>query len=154
MVVEKAAKPAVGLRKITKERVMKHLTIRAGALAVAALGMASLGWSQDYGTGQPIQTPPPQPGTPEKAPAPGPAKAEVDAYNKLIATMKAADSRQKISAGEEFIGTYPNSMFNGAVYSALTTAYLSVNHVEKMVAAGEKALASDPNNVDVLPIMA
>ncbi len=133
---------------------MKHFTVSAGALAVAALGMFSLGWSQDYGIGQEPPQTPPQPGTPASAPAPQPSKAEVDAYNKLIATMKTADARTKIDAGEAFINTYPNSMYVGTIYGQLTTAYLSVNDVDKMIAAGEKALASDPNNVDVLPIMA
>jgi len=135
---------------------MKHLTIRAGALAVAGLGLLSLGWSQDYGVGQqPAPQTPAQPGTPaEAAPQPKVSKAEVDAYNKLVASLKTADPRQKIAQGEAFIGTYPNSMYAGAVYSQLTSAYLSVSDTDKMVAAGDKALASDPNNVDVLPLMA
>jgi tetratricopeptide (TPR) repeat protein len=135
---------------------MKHLTIRAGALAIAGLGLVSLGWSQDYGVGQqPAQQTPPQPGTPAEAAAqPKVSKAEVDAYNKLIASMKAGDPRQKITQGEAFVSTYPNSMYAGVIYSQLTSAYLSVNDTDKMMAAGEKALASDPNNVDVLPLMA
>src|SRR5262249_22551005 len=56
--------------------------------------------------------------------------------------------------GEAFVAAYPSSMYAGAVYGQMAMAYMSLNDVDKLVAAGEKALASDPNNVDVLPMMA
>ena len=136
---------------------MKSGMVKAGASALLGLCVFSLGWSQ--GQGGAGNTAPAQeqvqPGTPAAAPAPTVTKEELDAYNKFVADTKAAsDARQKISLGEGFLAAYPNSMYAGTVYGQLALNYLNVNDVEKMIAAGEKALASDPNNVDVLPLMA
>jgi tetratricopeptide (TPR) repeat protein len=141
---------------------MKSFTVKAGAAALLGLCVFSLGWSQARGGAAggaaPAAQGQAQPGTPAAgAAAPGPtaSKEEVDAYNKWIADVKAAqDARQKINIGEAFLTTYPNSMYAGTVYGQLTVEYLNVNDVDKMLAAGEKALAADPNNVDVLPLLA
>jgi tetratricopeptide (TPR) repeat protein len=143
---------------------MKSFMVKAGASALLGLCLFSLGWSQgrggEAGGAAPAQGQGQvQPGTPAAgtaaAPVPTVTKEEVDAYNKFVADTKAAgDARQRINLGEGFLGAYPNSMYAGAVYGHLTSDYLSVNDVDKMISSGEKALASDPNNVDVLPLMA
>ena len=140
---------------------MKSFIWKAGASALLGLFVFSLGWSQGQGGGT---TAPAQgggqvqPGTPaaeQAPPAPQVSKEELDAYNKYVVDVKAAaDARQRINLGETFLAAYPNSMFAGNVHGQLTMNYLTVNDVEKMIASGEKALASDPNNVDVLPLMA
>jgi tetratricopeptide (TPR) repeat protein len=117
----------------------------------------SLGWSQGQAGGAaPAQGGgQAQPGTPAEAPAPAVSKEELDAYNKYVTDVKAAgDARQRVNLGEAFLAVYPNSMYAGVVHGQLALGYLSVNDIDKMVAAGEKALAADPNNVDVLPLMA
>ena len=124
---------------------MKHFTVRTCALALLGLCWLSPAWSQGRGGGA----------EPAEPAAPQVSKEELDAYNKFVADSKAsADARQKITLAESFIGLYPNSMFAGAVYAQLAPAYLEVNDVDKMIDTGEKALAADPNNVDVLPLMA
>ena len=59
-----------------------------------------------------------------------------------------------MEAGESFLDKYPMSLYVGAVYSALTSAYLNTNQPDKMLVAGQKALEINPDNVDVLPLMA
>lgn len=125
---------------------MKLFTVKVCALALLGLCLSSPAWSQARGGGGRGGAPAAQPGTPA---------TELDAYNKFVNDSKAAaDARQRIAMGEAFIVAYPNSMYAGAVYAQLAPAYLSVSDVPKMIDSGEKALASDPNNVDVLPLMA
>ena len=135
---------------------MKSFTARAGASALLGLCVLTLGWSQARGEGGAAQGEgQAQPGTPAAAPAPTATKEEVDAFNTYLADSKTVvDARTRINMGEAFVAAYPNSMYAGGVYSRLSMDYLSVNDVDKMIAAGDKALASDPNNVDVLPLMA
>ena len=139
---------------------MMHLIVRACALAILGFGLVAAAWSQEGYGGTPPQGQPgaqQAPGQPDASAAPAvPAvtKEELDAYNKFVADARTADARQTVIFGEAFVGLYPNSMFAGAVHSALASAYLGVNQVDKMIDSGEKALAANPNNVDVLPLMA
>jgi tetratricopeptide (TPR) repeat protein len=134
---------------------MTHFMLQAGALVFFGVAALSFGWSQ--GT-PPAQQAPAQTGQAQgEAPAAQPAatKEELDAYNKFVADAKtASDARQMVNLGETFLATYPNSIFAGAVHGQLAIAYLNINQVDKMIDSGEKALAADPNNVDVLPLMA
>ena len=59
-----------------------------------------------------------------------------------------------IELGEAFVAKYPMSYYAGAVYGMLTATYLATDQTDKMIDAGNKALALDPDNVDVLPILA
>lgn len=140
---------------------MKRFIVNAGASALLGLCVFALGWSQGQGGAVTSGSAPAQgeaqvqPGTPADVPAPTVTKEEFDAYNQYVEAVKAAgDSRQRVNLGEAFIAAYPNSMYAGAVHGQLVINYLNVNDVNKMIAAGEKALAADPNNVDVLPLMA
>jgi tetratricopeptide (TPR) repeat protein len=63
------------------------------------------------------------------------------------------DPKKKIEIGKTFLQRYPLSHFKAQVYSALTSAYLQTNQVEKMEEAGEKALALDPKDVQVLAML-
>jgi tetratricopeptide (TPR) repeat protein len=130
---------------------MKSFIIKAGASALLGLCLCSLGWSQvQYDGSNPPAKGQAQPGTP----APKVSKEELAAYNKLVADSKTADARQKVTQGEAFLASYPNSIYAGAVNGQLAFSYMSLNDVDKMISAGEKALADDPNNIDVLPMMA
>ena len=138
---------------------MTHLIVGACAVAILSLGMVPAVWSQGYGGAQQLEPPgaqaPDQPGTPAAPAGPVVTTEELDAYNQFVVDAKAAsDSRQLITLGEAFVGLYPNSMYAGAVHGQLAVAYLAVNQVDKMIDSGEKALAADPNNVDILPLMA
>jgi tetratricopeptide (TPR) repeat protein len=135
---------------------MKHVMARTCVLVFLGVALLVPGWSQEKG-GQGNSAPAQgegqvQPGTPA---VPKVTKEELTAYNKYVAEAKTAkDARQQITLGEAFLAAYPNSLYAGAVYAQLAPAYLQVNNVDKMIDAGNKALAADPNNVDVLPLMA
>jgi tetratricopeptide (TPR) repeat protein len=132
---------------------MKHFTIRTAVLVLLGLCLLLPGWSQGKGEqgeggGDKAQA---QPGTPA---VPQASKKEVTAYNKFVADQKTADARQRINEGTAFLASYPDSIYAGAVYGTLAPAYLQVNDVPKLIDAGTKALVADPNNVDILPLMA
>jgi tetratricopeptide (TPR) repeat protein len=63
------------------------------------------------------------------------------------------DPKKKIVVGEAFLQKYPLSQFKSSIYSALTAAYLQTNQVQQMEEAGEKALALDPMDVQVLAML-
>jgi tetratricopeptide (TPR) repeat protein len=125
---------------------MTRLIFRAGALALLGLCLVSVGWSQGKKDKDKDSE--------QAPPAPKVAKEELNAYNKFVAATKSNDTQMKISLGEEFVAKYPNSIYTGVVQGQLAIAYMSLNQVDKLVEAGEKSLAADPNNIDVLPMMA
>jgi len=129
---------------------MKYLFVKGWMLALLLLCVAYPGWAQ-YEGGESL------PDLPQSNPAPAPkplvSKEEEAAY-KAFYTARSAEPARLIFLGEEFITKYPSSLYLGAVYSALTSSYLQTNQTPKMLEAGDKALAANPNDVDVLPILA
>jgi tetratricopeptide (TPR) repeat protein len=79
-------------------------------------------------------------------------KEEEDAYKAFfgLATHQYAET---ITQGEDFLSKYPASRYRTSVYSRLVNAYLNTNQTDKMLATGEKAIAENPDNVDVLAIL-
>jgi tetratricopeptide (TPR) repeat protein len=135
---------------------MKYLTAKAGALAVAGLFLAAAGWAQ--------QAPALNQPKPGQKGGPTVTKPENDAYKAIYNAQKAlaspgpngapGDPAHLIELSEAFVAKFPMSYYAGPVYGILTGAYLNTNQTDKMVDAGQKALALDPDNIDVLPIMA
>lgn len=135
---------------------MKHLMVKASALILLGFCLVPASFARpraqqdqsskpgDSGAGASGNT---APATPKVS------KAEVKAYNAFYAARNAPDE-QVISLGESFVAKYPNSPYAGAVYGKLTGAYLHQNQVDKMLDAGTKALDLNPDNIDVLPLMA
>ncbi len=80
-------------------------------------------------------------------------KAELAAYNAIVAAQ-GSDPTKLIPMSEDFITKYPQSEYAKPVYGLLTTAYYAAGNIEKMMTTGDKALELDPDNVDVLSIMA
>jgi tetratricopeptide (TPR) repeat protein len=129
---------------------------------VAVLGVAvaiSAGagvCSAQYGkSSAPPALPPTQSAPPPKdsGKAPKVNKAEEAAYKNVLAAQ-GADPAMQIQAGEDFITKFPMSKYTGGVYGMLTTAYYTSGNTDKMFAAGAKALELDPDNVDVLALLA
>jgi tetratricopeptide (TPR) repeat protein len=89
-----------------------------------------------------------------QAPAEAPKvdPAEENAY-KDFAQLKPDDFDQQIKLGEEFVKQYPQSRYREIVYDRLTTAYYSKQQLDKMYDAGEKALALNPNDIQVLVLV-
>jgi tetratricopeptide (TPR) repeat protein len=85
--------------------------------------------------------------------APKVNKAEEAAYKSVLAAQ-GGDPAMQIQAGEDFITKFPMSKYLGGVYGMLTTAYYTTGNTDKMFAGGAKALELNPDNVDVLALLA
>jgi tetratricopeptide (TPR) repeat protein len=130
-------------------------------LLVAAL-VAPACWSQQQQSQQPPKPPatgqqPAQPAAgqiPGAAPAAPPEnKEEEDAY-KLFFELPRGESQRVLDVGDEFLKKFPESRYRESVYARMAGAYLSLDQVDKMYVAGEKALELNPTNVDVLAMVA
>ena len=136
----------------------KLLKFSAALLGLTVASMFGPGIaSAQYG-----QAASPSPSPSQNAPAPkekdsGKAqkinKAEEAAYKNLLATQ-GGDPAMAIQAAEDFITKFPMSRYVGGVYGMLTGAYFNTGNTDKMFASGAKALELDPNNVDVLALLA
>jgi tetratricopeptide (TPR) repeat protein len=80
-------------------------------------------------------------------------KAEEAAYKNVLAAQ-GGDPAMQITVGEDFITKFPMSKYLGGVYGLLTTAYYTTGNTDKMFAAGAKSLELNPDNVDVLALLA
>jgi tetratricopeptide (TPR) repeat protein len=124
--------------------------------AFAISGAVGVSWAQ-YGQAStpPAATPPAQnaPAPKESGKAPKVDKKEEAAYKQVL-TAQGADPAMQIQAGEDFLSKYPISRYAGGVYGMLTSAYFNTGNTDKMFATGAKALEVDPNNVDVLSLLA
>jgi len=142
---------------------MKAKFLRSStALLVFAVAISvGTGVSQaQYGGGgkeipaQPAQPPAATPAAPGgAAKAPPVNKAEEDAYKALYAARTGSPATQ-IQMGEEFVTKFPQSHYLMGVYSQLTTAYYAEGQEDKMFVAGSKAVELNPDNVDVLALLA
>jgi tetratricopeptide (TPR) repeat protein len=144
-------------------RALRILIIALGALAMIApisRGDAQTGSQQSQQPPQ-QQQPPAKPGdqgqpppmtglTPADAPKVDPE--EEKAY-KDFADLKTDDLDKQIETGEDFVKKYPQSKYDLIVYSRLTSAYYNKQQMDKMYAAGDKALALNGDNVDVLVLI-
>src|SRR5690348_10336596 len=102
----------------------------------------TLGQSQTPANGQ----------APAAPAAPKVDPAEESAYQAFNA-VKPDDTDQLIKQGEDFVKTYPQSHYNEAVYARLVNAYYNKQQFDKMYDASDKALAINPNDVDVLSLV-
>jgi tetratricopeptide (TPR) repeat protein len=139
----------------------KFLKSSVALLALVGAVSVRAGVSKaQYGGGQAVPAQPAQPpkGTPE-APAAGTAKpapvnkAEEEAYKALYAARTGSPATQ-IQLAEDFVAKYPQSHYLMGVYSQLTTAYYAEGQEDKMFVAGTKAIELNPDNVDVLALLA
>lgn len=134
---------------------MKQFIARASALAMVVVFFMAVSHAQPAGQQQNQAKPlgqgaaPPAKGTP---PPTGVTKEELAAYKAVYDAR--ADEAKTITTGEAFIAKYPMSVYAGSVYAELTVAYLHTNQTDKMLDAGTKALAINPDSVDVLPVLA
>jgi tetratricopeptide (TPR) repeat protein len=129
---------------------MKYAIVRTSALAVLGVFLAAAGWAQQAPT---LNQPKPGQAPKNGAKAPVVTKDENNAY-KAIYNARTGDPAHVNELGEAFVVKYPMSVYVGPVYAMLTNSYLKTDQTDKMIDAGNKALAIDPDNVDVLPILA
>jgi tetratricopeptide (TPR) repeat protein len=104
----------------------------------------------------PTPAPSPTQNTPapkDSGKAPKINKAEEAAYKNVLAAQ-GGDPAMQIQIGEDFITKFPMSKYVPGVYGMLTTAYYTSGNTDKMFAAGAKSLELNPDNVDVLALLA
>jgi tetratricopeptide (TPR) repeat protein len=138
-----------------------------GSLILVAAGAAATNtWAQTPpptpAPGQ-QQTPPPAQADKPKdqaepltmTPAAPPVNAEEDAAIKAFRDISnnPADVQKKIQAGNDFVQKYPTSRYRAEVYNWLVKGYMTAGDVPKMLAAGEKDLELNPNDVQILAIL-
>jgi tetratricopeptide (TPR) repeat protein len=137
---------------------MKAGLLRWGPLFLASVVVCFTGVSNargQYGAAPPVQAPPPQQ---EQKPAdtkaqPKVNKAEEDAY-KAFYESRGTNPGAVIQSGELFVAKFPTSRYVGYVYGQLSSAYFSSGQEDKMFSSGAKALELNPDNTDVLALMA
>jgi tetratricopeptide (TPR) repeat protein len=133
--------------------------IRSALLSLSILATASLVMAappQGSGQGQAQQQTAKPPATPATgqpaAEAPKASPQEESDYEAFYA-VKAEDAGRQIQLGEEFLKKYPSSRYRSFVYSRLTQQYFNKGQMDQMYAAGEKALALNPDDVDALSLI-
>jgi tetratricopeptide (TPR) repeat protein len=152
-------------------RVTFHIVITAAALAalLAGAGVAAArsrdaqgGQQNPPAAQQPPQQQQPAPGDKSKEPAPismdqqaaAQASPEEEAAFKAFQEAPVADPAKKNQLGEDFIQKYPQSKYRGVVYQGLVSGYFATNQVPKLLDAGDKELALNPNDAPVLAVVA
>jgi tetratricopeptide (TPR) repeat protein len=73
-----------------------------------------------------------------------------DAAYKLFYDLSPLQTEEQIKVGEAFLADYPSSRYREVVYSRLVQAYLAKQDTAKVKDDGARALALNPNDVDVL----
>lgn len=80
-------------------------------------------------------------------------KAEESAYKALLAAQD-GDPPTRIQLGEGFVAKFPTSHYLPAIYGVLTSSYFATGNTDKMFTAGSRAIQLDPENVDVMSLLA
>jgi tetratricopeptide (TPR) repeat protein len=95
------------------------------------------------------------PGLPSGQEQAAPAKpdpAEEAAYKEIYDTGD-SNPDKVIQLGEPFVQKYPSGKYTSEVYGRLVSAYYNKQEIDKMYAAGDKALALNPDNVNALVLV-
>jgi Tfp pilus assembly protein PilF len=86
-------------------------------------------------------------------PNPAPTAEENAAY-KAITDTPETDTAKRLELSQDFVQKFPASRYRSSVYSVMVMGYLQQGDVAKMEEAGDKELAINPNDVQVMAIMA
>lgn len=70
-----------------------------------------------------------------------------------VPTATPADLAKKLQLGEGFIAKYPQSRYLSNVYSNMVYGYFVTSQTQKMTDLGEKEIALNPNDVNVLAMV-
>ena len=134
------------------------IVVLAAGLCFAPASQAQYG---PAGRSAQAQAPPPDTHsqTPAKTPATQAAAAPADpeedkAYKSFTDAAAKTDAfDQQIQAGEQYLQKYPTGHYVEQVYARLVNPYLQKQQLDKMYAAGDKALALNPDDVTVLVLV-
>ena len=83
-----------------------------------------------------------------------PVNAEENAAFKSLSDTPSTDQAKRIELGEAFLQKYPNSRYRSPVYGTLVMAYVQSGQVQKMEEVADKEIALNPNDVQVLAVVA
>jgi tetratricopeptide (TPR) repeat protein len=128
--------------------------VTAGILLAAILASAPLSFAQYGGSNAgppPAQLPAPKAAAQE--PAQAPADPEEDKAYKAFTDVKPDAFDQQIQVGEGFLQKYSTGRYAEQVYARLTNAYFQKQQLDKMYAAGDKALSINPDDLSVLVLV-
>ncbi|HEX4379987.1 MAG TPA: tetratricopeptide repeat protein [Candidatus Acidoferrum sp.] len=100
----------------------------------------------------PLQLDTPQGSTPQAAPTVPPTPQE-EADFKAFSAVPQNDVDKRIPLAEQFLQKYPQSQYRPAMYQTLVSGYLAKQEVPKMIDAGEKEIALNPNDTPILGLM-
>lgn len=129
------------------------LLMASGVLCFAGAGNARA----QYGSAAPSPSPQTPSSQQEQKPADKPQpkinKPEEDAYKAFYAAHGGSPA-DLIQLGEVFVTKFPMSRYTPYVYGQLSSAYFQTGQEDKMFSAGSKALELNPDNTDVLALMA
>jgi tetratricopeptide (TPR) repeat protein len=90
--------------------------------------------------------------SPQAAPTVPPTPQEETDY-KAFQAIPQNDVDKRIPAAEAFLQKYPQSQYRPAMYQTLVSGYLAKQEVPKMIDAGEKEIALNPNDTPILGLM-
>ena len=100
----------------------------------------------------PLQLETPQGSAAQAAPTVPPTPQEEADY-KTFQTIPQNDIDTRIPAAESFLQKYPQSQYRPMMYQTLVSGYLAKQEVPKMIDAGEKEIALNPNDTPILGLM-
>ena len=151
---------------VTRSGIALSTLLLAAGLMLATDSIAAPQYQQQQQQQPPQQQQPKPPDAssttaPVAPPASGPlAAAEApkidpaeEADYKTFFAADPSDADTVIKLGEGFVQKYPSSRYDEAVYSRLTEAYFSKQQLDKMYAAADKALLTNPDDVNVLVLV-
>ena len=129
------------------------------AFALAVSVGAKVSMAQYGGGGRDIPAQPSQPAAEkgdksEKGEKPAKVNKAEEAAYKALYTARTGTPESQIPLCEDFIAKFPQSHYLVGVYSQLTSAYFAADQIDKMFAAGTKAVELNPDNIDVLALLA
>ncbi|HTX15987.1 MAG TPA: tetratricopeptide repeat protein [Candidatus Baltobacteraceae bacterium] len=137
--------------QMTFSSVQNTIRVLAVALAVStALAMVCHAQAANPNQGNQPQ-PNPDQGKSTQQPAPKVDPKEEAAY-KAFFDAPPQDSDKKIQLGLDFAQNYPNSRYIESVYSGLAQAYYAKQDWNNLYLYSDKALAINPNDVDILTL--
>lgn len=132
----------------TRRKTLLSAIVFALALFASPRSFAQM---QSYPAPAPAQ----QPG--DKSAAPAPAAPKVDpaeeADYKAFFELKPEDTDQRIALGDAFVQKYPTSKYDESVYTGVALAEYNKQDFGKMYSDADKALALNPDDVQVLVIV-
>jgi tetratricopeptide (TPR) repeat protein len=118
------------------------------------------GMSHQQGMGQQTQgqaqNPPGQGQNQTQTPpaTPPPVNPQEEADYKKLSGDKSTDYKATVAETNDFLKKYPDSRYNSMVYYKQASAYLQLGDAKMAGGAAQKSYDLNPNNVDVLPLMA